>query len=454
MRQLDSPGAWRLLFHLLQRGAERGDEQAEAEAHAHATRAPLLAEVSEAALQHVVRLLATFAESARRALGGISAAGLRRCDGRTRQAAAVPYARAAPRAATAATREAARLRQERRETQEAQAQLLVAADPRLIALRDLLRPGGLPTCSYEGLLRGVLALRQSDAQIGATQVAPTTDVLDVARLASDAQLGLQARMCTRPPSRRARCTLSPLAAPTMCMHAHTLPSPQNHSARPANQARVECARSAAHQLSGDAGAALDVRQWTPGDVETLAAQLDALTACHCPPQLRAAALLGVQALTRLLLQRARDWPLAHLVAALDRALPLLRRDALPADWARPPAECDERVRREQERCARLVADGRDVGLLWPPGKGKSRVFHILAQLGYVVVVISPLASVRAGRRRRRRSALLGRHRARTPTHAQHTPGRPPNPCAACTPPPHTAPWRRRAPTTFCLRARS
>ena len=73
------------------------------------------------------------------------------------------------------------------------------------------------------------------------------------------------------------------------------------------------------------------------------------------------------ALLRRAAQRARDRPAVHdLVAALERALPLLPRDPLPTDWARPPAECDERVRREQERCARRVADGRDVGLLWPP----------------------------------------------------------------------------------------
>jgi len=171
--------------------------------------------VSEHTLQHMVKLLAKFADSARLALESVGA-GLHRCDGRPRPAAAVPYARTASPTATAAARAAARLRSEQRETSVAEAQLLVAADPRLIALHVLLRPGALPSSSYPGLLRTVLALRRSDGPIGATQVPPTTDVLDAALLASDMELGLQART-------RHAAAATDRARHALAMHAHTRP---------------------------------------------------------------------------------------------------------------------------------------------------------------------------------------------------------------------------------------
>ena len=232
MQGLDSAG-WRLLFHLLERGgadAERDEAVEVAAAVAAAAGADLGAGAqlgcSGDMVQNVVALLATFASSARAALDSLGPAGLLRCDGHARPSPAVPYARAARPTASAATRQAAQMRLAQRAHTVEYAQLVVASDPSLAALRPLLCPGQLPTAACADVLRAVLALRQGDADIGATQVDPTADVLDAVHLAADRGLGLQARTA------RARGSSHPALTSRPQRHARARAPSRRHWPRP------------------------------------------------------------------------------------------------------------------------------------------------------------------------------------------------------------------------------
>lgn len=162
------------------------------------------------------------------------------------------------------------------------------------------------------------------------------------------------------------------------------------------QVRIAAARSAARQLAGTAGDALDPAPLSAADVRQVTAGLNRLgVALRCP--LRDAALAALAALQTWLLRRERagDQHAALLLCGFEEALPLLDRPQLPPGWASPPAEHDASVWLEQQRCAQLAADGRNVVLLWPCGLGKSTIALLLAQWGHTVMVVSPLSSVRA-----------------------------------------------------------
>ena len=188
-----SPEAWQLLCGLLDRSTSPEPAATDAgAAGAEAATALLLARLPEEEGASLVHLLAITSESVRTAFAGLGA-GLRRCDEHPRPCPAAIYVRGAPSGAGSGAVVAAERRAAAHTDRLDDALLLVAADPRLAALAPLLRPGHLPSASVAGLLRGVLALRTSDARIGATHVEPATDLQDSVALALDESLGLTVR---------------------------------------------------------------------------------------------------------------------------------------------------------------------------------------------------------------------------------------------------------------------